>query len=60
MRHLLSRAVLKQTPLSKLNERDKTGTGLVFLWDDGLSRERLQNEKMTTPTTDKQLHLLFG
>lgn len=60
LRHLLSRAVLKQTPLVKMDERAKTDSGLVFLWDDGLSRSRLQNEKLTTSMTDEQSNLLFS
>lgn len=60
LRHLLARSVLKQSPLAKATEVEKSKAGLVFDWDDGHTVARVQEQKLVTPTNDTQSRLLFG
>ncbi|KIW14114.1 hypothetical protein PV08_06895 [Exophiala spinifera] len=66
LRHLLSRAVLKQTPFvvkattDPGRTRTVTVSDLAFHWDDALTRERYQTTKLTSSITRRQCDLLFG
>jgi hypothetical protein len=60
LRHLLSRCVLKETPLIKTAVPEKSRTGLAFRWDDAQSSNRLDLGKMNAAVTNQQMNLLFG
>ncbi|KAL6248093.1 hypothetical protein RBB50_005441 [Rhinocladiella similis] len=60
LRHLLSRAVLKQTPVVKVTEPGWSASNLAFHWDDALTRERYETSTLTSPITQRQSDLLFG
>ncbi|EXJ71011.1 uncharacterized protein A1O5_06004 [Cladophialophora psammophila CBS 110553] len=66
LRRLLSRVVLKQTPLVKTatpGTKAAVGDpGLVFYWDDGMSVDEMgkSEQKMSGSLRDRQACLLFG
>ncbi|KAK5218314.1 hypothetical protein LTR72_008915 [Exophiala xenobiotica] len=60
LRHLLSRCVLKETPLVKTAVPERSRTGLAFRWDDARSSNRLDLGKMNAAVTNQQMNLLFG
>ncbi|KAI1612817.1 hypothetical protein EDD36DRAFT_246108 [Exophiala viscosa] len=60
LRRLLGRTVLKQSPLVKTTDPEKTKAGLVFTWDDGYTVPRVEEKKLITPTNNTQSSLLFG
>ncbi|KIW94755.1 uncharacterized protein Z519_04732 [Cladophialophora bantiana CBS 173.52] len=66
LRRLLSRVVLKQTPLVKTatpaTKAAAGELGLVFYWDDGISVDEMgkSEQKMSKSLGDRQASLLFG
>lgn len=62
LQRLLSRAVLKQTPLVRVSaEKANAKPNLFFQWDDGWSRQKmLDRDTMFPSTTPRQTDLLFG
>jgi len=60
LRHLLSRSVLKQTPLVKTTDPEKSRASLTFRWDDAQSSNRLGMGKLNTAVNKQQMDLLFG
>ncbi|KIW83109.1 hypothetical protein Z517_02353 [Fonsecaea pedrosoi CBS 271.37] len=65
LRRLLSRVVLKQTPFAKSaapNTKEAADIGLVFYWDDGMSRDEMEKaqRKISESLRGRQSRLLFG
>lgn len=59
LRRILARGVLKQTPLARAAQPDKTSRGVVFSWEDGQWQAKVK-DNMPTPSTKTQKDLLFG
>ncbi|OAP55020.1 hypothetical protein AYL99_10720 [Fonsecaea erecta] len=65
LRRLLSRVILKQTPFVKITTpgtKAAANSGLVFYWDDGMSRLEMEKseQKMSESLKERQARLLFG
>jgi len=65
LQKMLSRVVLSQTPLPKAakpGQRTEADSGLVFLWDDGITSYKVDKWKKETeePLGEKTLDLLFA
>lgn len=63
LRRLLSRVVLQQTPLVRVVDPSTAGATnarVVFHWDDGLTTDKVTQDKLVSTTTPGQLDLLFG
>ncbi|KIX97653.1 uncharacterized protein Z520_06431 [Fonsecaea multimorphosa CBS 102226] len=64
LRRLLSRIILKQTPFVKMaapGSEAAEGSGLVFYWDDGMSRDVMgkTEQKASESLRERQAKLLF-